>query len=133
MRELARAGVREIDASRRALIWARIARGDMRLADLLRCLMKAVDEEFPADSGLRVVPRVRFRVSSIEPRDVDDDLSELMAASDGRICRHLHLPLQSGSSKVLREMRRPLAPSDFWAWSEAVCGHAAAIAFDRRY
>ena len=87
--------------------------GDMRLADLLRCLMKAVDEEFPADSGLGVVPRVRFRVSSIEPRDVDDDLIELMAASNGRICRHLHLPLQSGSSKVLREMRRPYSAERF--------------------
>lgn len=85
----------------------------MRLADLLRCLMKAIDEEFPADSGLGVVPRVRFRVSSIEPRDVDDDLIELMAASNGRICRHLHLPLQSGSSKVLREMRRPYSAERF--------------------
>ena len=64
-------------------------------------------------SGLGVVPRVRFRVSSIEPRDVDDDLIELMAASNGRICRHLHLPLQSGSSKVLREMRRPYSAERF--------------------
>ena len=50
---------------------------------------------------------VRFRVSSVEPRDVDDALIDLMARSNGRICRHLHLPLQSGSSRVLKEMARP--------------------------
>ena len=92
MRELARAGVREIVLT--GINLGSYREGDMRLADLLRCLMKTVDEEFPADSGLGVVPRVRFRVSSIEPRDVDDDLIELMAASNGRICRHLHLPGQ---------------------------------------
>lgn len=66
-----------------------------RLADLLRRLLAATGEG------------VRFRISSVEPRDVDDDLIALMAASDGRICRHLHLPLQSGSPKVLKEMARP--------------------------
>ena len=50
---------------------------------------------------------VRFRVSSIEPRDVDEELIAVLAEADGRVCRHLHLPLQAGSSKVLREMRRP--------------------------
>ncbi|MFR1639302.1 MAG: hypothetical protein ACLSVD_09090 [Eggerthellaceae bacterium] len=35
----------------------------------------------------------RFRVSSIEPRDVDDALIDLLASADGRVCRHLHLPL----------------------------------------
>ena len=52
-------------------------------------------------------PPCRFRISSIEPRDVSDALIALMARSKGRICRHLHLPLQSGNSKVLREMHRP--------------------------
>lgn len=49
----------------------------------------------------------RFRISSIEPISVTDELIELMARSNGRICEHLHLPLQSGSSKVLSEMERP--------------------------
>ena len=73
----------------------------MGLADLLRQLLDATDED------------VRFRVSSIEPRDVDDDLIGLMAAANGRICRHLHLPLQSGSTKVLREMARPYKAEQF--------------------
>ena len=58
-------------------------------------------------------PACRFRISSIEPRDVSDDLIRLMARSQGRICRHLHLPLQSGNSKVLREMHRPYSAEYF--------------------
>lgn len=50
---------------------------------------------------------VRFRVSSIEPMDVEEGLIDLLAESEGRLCRHLHLPLQSGCAKVLEEMGRP--------------------------
>lgn len=73
-----------------------------RLAGLLRRLL---DET--ADLRAPDEPPVRFRISSIEPRDVDDDLVEVLARAEGRVCRHLHLPLQSGSTKVLREMARP--------------------------
>lgn len=48
----------------------------------------------------------RIRLSSIEPDNLDVPIIDLMATSDGRLCRHLHLPLQSGSSKVLSEMAR---------------------------
>lgn len=80
----------------------------VRLADLLSLLLKDTE----TISSHQKVP-VRFRVSSIEPRDVDDDLINLLAASNGRICRHLHLPLQSGSAKVLREMARPYKIEEF--------------------
>lgn len=56
---------------------------------------------------------VRFRISSIEPRDVDERLISLMACSKGRIARHLHLPLQSGSARILREMARPYKAEQF--------------------
>lgn len=55
----------------------------------------------------------RFRLSSIEPTDVDDALLETISAADGRICRHLHLPLQAGSTKVLAEMARPYTAEDY--------------------
>lgn len=48
----------------------------------------------------------RIRLSSIEPDNLDQAVIERIAGADGRICRHLHLPLQSGSSKVLSEMGR---------------------------
>ena len=58
-------------------------------------------------------PLTRFRISSIEPADVTDDLLQLMQSANGRIARHLHLPLQSGSTKVLREMARPYTAEQF--------------------
>src|SRR5262249_13932525 len=47
----------------------------------------------------------RLRVSSIEPMDVTRDLTALFAASD-RLARHFHLPLQSGSDRILAAMHR---------------------------
>ena len=55
----------------------------------------------------------RFRISSVEPGDVSDELIELMAKHKGRICRHMHLPLQSGSSRVLAEMNRNYTAQEF--------------------
>ena len=47
--------------------------------------------------------RVRFMTS--HPKDLSDELIEVMKSSD-KICRHLHLPLQSGSSRILEIMNR---------------------------
>lgn len=55
----------------------------------------------------------RYRLSSIEPPDVTDKLLEVMRESAGKVCWHLHIPLQSGSSKVLREMARPYSGDDY--------------------
>ena len=47
--------------------------------------------------------RIRFMTS--HPKDLSDELIQTMAESK-KICHHLHLPLQSGSSRVLKEMNR---------------------------
>lgn len=47
--------------------------------------------------------RVRFMTS--HPKDLSDALIEVLASSD-KICRHLHLPLQSGSDRILQKMNR---------------------------
>lgn len=82
---------------------------EYRLADLLRLLLKktADFDHLRAQEDAQGCPRIRFRIGSIEPMDISDDLIDLIAQSRGRICRHLHLPLQAGSSKVLNEMNRP--------------------------
>jgi threonylcarbamoyladenosine tRNA methylthiotransferase MtaB len=48
----------------------------------------------------------RIRLSSIEVTEVSDELIKLIAKSD-KICRHLPIPLQSGSNKILKLMNRP--------------------------
>ena len=54
----------------------------------------------------------RIRLSSIEPMDLPDGLIDLMSSSD-RICRHLHIPLQSGSPRILQAMNRDYTPYDY--------------------
>lgn len=49
------------------------------------------------------IKRIRFMTS--HPKDLSDELIDVMAASK-KICHHIHLPLQSGSSKILFEMNR---------------------------
>lgn len=47
--------------------------------------------------------RIRFMTS--HPKDLSDELIEVMGKSK-KICKHLHLPVQSGSSKILKKMNR---------------------------
>lgn len=47
----------------------------------------------------------RLRYSSTEPNEINDDLINLIA-SEKRICRHLHVPLQSGEDEILQAMHR---------------------------
>ena len=52
---------------------------------------------------LKVMPR--FRISSIEPNLLNNDIIDLVANSD-HFMPHFHIPLQSGSNKILAQMRR---------------------------
>ncbi|MGI6033081.1 MAG: tRNA (N(6)-L-threonylcarbamoyladenosine(37)-C(2))-methylthiotransferase MtaB [Coriobacteriales bacterium] len=55
----------------------------------------------------------RIRISSLEPQNLTRRLIDVLAKSDGRICRHLHLCLQSGSDRVLHEMARHYGAEEF--------------------
>ncbi|PIW69377.1 MAG: tRNA (N(6)-L-threonylcarbamoyladenosine(37)-C(2))-methylthiotransferase MtaB [Ignavibacteriales bacterium CG12_big_fil_rev_8_21_14_0_65_30_8] len=63
--------------------------------DLFSLLKKMVD----------VPGKFRIRISSIEPNLLTDDIIELTANND-KMCKHFHIPLQSGSSDVLKFMQR---------------------------
>ncbi|MGD8343578.1 MAG: tRNA (N(6)-L-threonylcarbamoyladenosine(37)-C(2))-methylthiotransferase MtaB [Desulfobacterales bacterium] len=54
----------------------------------------------------------RLRLSSLEPLEVSEDLIERMTASQ-RLCRHFHIPLQSGDDRILKKMRRPYTSDEF--------------------
>ncbi|MDR2714839.1 MAG: tRNA (N(6)-L-threonylcarbamoyladenosine(37)-C(2))-methylthiotransferase MtaB [Coriobacteriales bacterium] len=75
------------------------------------------DEDYDLTSllqaSLEAAPKVRIRLSSLEPLDVTHDLLRCMVHSEGRLCAHLHLPLQSGSDRILRIMERPYISSQF--------------------
>ena len=54
----------------------------------------------------------RIRISSIEPNLLSDEIIELTATND-KMCNHFHIPLQSGSSKILKLMQRRYKVSDY--------------------
>jgi len=56
------------------------------------------------DTIIRHCPDIRIRLSSLEPREVKD--SFLTAMKSGNVCSHLHIPLQSGTDKILYLMNR---------------------------
>jgi len=73
--------------------------GSHRFADLLR----------RADGTDRLW-RIRFTTS--HPRDMSEEILAAMAESDS-VCEHLHLPLQSGSDRILKAMRRGYSTAQY--------------------
>jgi len=99
---LVRAGYHEIVLSGINLgRWGRDFQPQQRFADLLRALLQRTGIE-------------QLRISSVEPMDWTDELIELVADSP-RIARHAHVPLQSGSDRILRAMHRRYRP---WHYAE---------------
>ena len=54
----------------------------------------------------------RIRISSIEPNLLSDKIINLVAESE-KLCRHFHIPLQSGSSRILKAMQRRYTVEDY--------------------
>ncbi|MEW6050479.1 MAG: tRNA (N(6)-L-threonylcarbamoyladenosine(37)-C(2))-methylthiotransferase MtaB [Candidatus Zixiibacteriota bacterium] len=69
---------------------------------------------------LEKTPVSRIRLSSLEPQTVREELVEVYGRSEGRICRHMHLPLQSGSSRILKLMLRPYDQNTYIKRASAV-------------
>ena len=64
----------------------------------------------------------RLRLSSLQPADLTPELLTLW--HNDRLCSHLHLPLQSGSENILRQMHRPYSLAEY---ERAVCRAREAI------
>lgn len=78
----------------------------MSFADLLREVEK-----------VEGIERIRFMTS--HPKDLSEDLIQVMKESK-KICRHLHLPLQSGSTSILAAMNRSYTKEQYLAIAERI-------------
>lgn len=108
---LVAAGYREVVISGINLgRWGRDFPSPARFEDLVRAILDQTNIE-------------RLRISSVEPMDWSPELIGLMAESD-RICKHAHVPLQSGSDRVLRMMHRKYRP---WHYAERIQHIRAAL------
>jgi len=62
---------------------------------------------------LKDVPELaRIRLSSIEVNDINQDILTILSSSPV-FCRHLHIPLQSGDDRILRDMNRNYTAEDY--------------------
>lgn len=113
VKALERAGIREVMLSGIDLGSYRFEK--QALDALLSTLIEATHE-------------MRFRISSVEPASLTPATIEQIAQADGRICRHLHLPLQSGSNKVLKEMNRPYGAEFYLRLCEDLYGALPTLA-----
>jgi len=102
--ELERAGYKEVVVSGINLgRWGRDFAHPRHFVDLLHEVLRRSSME-------------KLRLSSIEPMDWSDELIGLMASSP-RIAKHAHIPLQSGSDRILRAMHRKYRP---WHYAEKI-------------
>ena len=83
--------------------WGRELTPRMNFAGMLRAILEHTAIE-------------KLRISSVEPMDWTDELIELVASSP-RICKHAHVPLQSGSDRILRKMHRKYRP---WHYADRI-------------
>ena len=68
----------------------------------------------------------RLRLTSIAPWKFDDRLLDLW--EDPRLCRHIHMSLQSGCSATLKRMRRPYSADQYRALAEKLRAHISGLA-----
>ena len=79
--------------------WGRDLHPKKNLADLVNIVLNKT-----------TIPRVRL--SSVEPWDLDEEFFGLWR--DPRLCRQLHLPMQSGSAEILKKMGRKNTPESYF-------------------
>ena len=83
--------------------WGRDFDAPLRFEDMVEQILKQTNLQ-------------KLRISSVEPMDWSDELIRIMATSS-RIAKHAHVPLQSGSDRVLRGMHRKYRP---WHYREKI-------------
>jgi tRNA-2-methylthio-N6-dimethylallyladenosine synthase len=84
---------------------------------------KMLDEPMTFAELLQEIEKIdgleRIRFMTPHPKDLSDELIDVMAHSK-KICNHIHLPLQSGSSRLLKLMNRKYTKEDYLALVERI-------------
>lgn len=74
----------------------------------------AVDFAQLLDMSATAHPKMRFRFSTSNPQDMHDEVIQVMAKHNN-ICKYIHLPVQSGSTRILKEMNRQHTREEYMA------------------
>ena len=92
---------------------------------------KGLSEEITFAELLRRIEKIegleRIRFMTSHPKDLSDELIDVMASSK-KICKHLHLPLQSGSTKILTAMNRRYTKESYLALAKKIRERVPGIA-----
>lgn len=84
---------------------------------------KTLDEPITFAELLRRIEKIeglkRIRFMTSHPKDLSDELIEVMASSE-KICKHLHLPVQSGSTRILKKMNRRYTKESYLELAEKI-------------
>ena len=100
VKSLAEKGIKEITLLGQNVNSYGKENGEISFPDLLRELNK-----------IEKLERIRFMTS--HPKDLSDDLIKAMSECD-KVCKYLHLPVQSGSNEILRRMNRRYTREDYF-------------------
>ena len=74
---------------------------DLENMNLTKMLKKVLDNT--------TIPRIR--VSSLQPQEISNELLQIW--DNERLCQHFHIPMQSGSNQILKQMRRRYTSEEF--------------------
>lgn len=84
---------------------------------------KTLDEPITFAELLRRIEKIeglkRIRFMTSHPKDLSDELIDVMASSE-KICKHLHLPVQSGSTRILKKMNRRYTKESYLELAEKI-------------
>lgn len=93
---------------------------------------KTLEEPMTFAQLLREVEKIdgleRIRFMTPHPKDLSDELIEVMAGSD-KICSHMHLPMQSGSTRLLKRMNRHYTKEQYLELAQKIKDRIPGVSF----
>lgn len=79
----------------------------------------AVDFAGLLDRAAKAFPKMRFRFSTSNPQDMHENVFHVIAKHEN-VCNYIHLPVQSGSTRILKEMNRQHTREEYMALIESI-------------